>query len=118
MHEPLFSIPGTLPLPQTVHAPEGSPHKFTGALEEMSVTLNTAFVRSLLPPAERNLAAELDMISKTPAYKAITSATQQLAQSQNISELEAAEQLICTFRKMDELWQSYLLQEGMARVTN
>jgi hypothetical protein len=86
--------------------------------EDMSLTLNTAFVRSRAPATERNLAAELALISSSPACRAIHAAVQQLAKTQNLSELEAAEQVIHAFRKLDEVWDAYLRQEGMAQLSS
>jgi hypothetical protein len=86
-------------------------------VEDVGVIFNTAFVRSRALSPGRDLTGELAEISKTPAYQAIMQAALQLAQTQNISELEAAEQIITTFRKMDDVWKNYVLQEGMARIT-
>ena len=85
--------------------------------EDLSVIFNTAFVRSRAPSPQRDLAAELAQLMKSPAYQAIINAAQQLAQSQNITELEAADQIIATFKKMDDVWAAYLTQEGLARIT-
>ena len=86
--------------------------------DEMSLTFNTAFVRTRAPAESRNLAAELAQISSSPACQAILAAAQELAKTQNISELEASEQLIHTFRKLDEVWSAYLHQEGLARLNS
>jgi hypothetical protein len=86
-------------------------------IEDLGVIFNTAFVRSRAPSPGRDLTSELVEISKSPAYQAILVASHQLAKSQNISELDAAELIITTFRKMDDVWKNYLLQEGMARIT-
>jgi hypothetical protein len=88
------------------------------SLEDVGVIFNTAFVRSRAPAANRDLAAELAELSRNPAYQAIMAAAQQLAKAQDISELEAAEQIIATFKKMDEVWGAYLCQEGLARITS
>lgn len=85
--------------------------------EDVGVIFNTAFVRSRAPSPGRDLTGELAELSKSPAYQAIMFAAQQLAKSQDLSELEAAEQIIETFRKMDDVWKCYLLQEGLARIT-
>jgi hypothetical protein len=86
-------------------------------VEDVGVIFNTAFVRSRAPSPGRDLTGELAELTKSPAYQAIMDAAHQLAQSQKISELEAAEQIIVTFRKLDDVWKHYLLQEGMARLT-
>lgn len=83
----------------------------------MSLTFNTAMVSTRAPAQENCLATELAALTETPACRAIFSAARALAQSQNISELEASEQIIRTFRKMDELWGKYVQQEGMARLS-
>jgi hypothetical protein len=85
--------------------------------EDVGVIFNTAFVRSRAPSPGRDLTAELAELSQSAAYQAIMAASHQLAKAQNISELDAAEQIITTFRKMDDVWKSYLIQEGMARIT-
>lgn len=90
----------------------------TAAKDEMSLTFNTAFVRTRAPSESRNLAAELAQISNSPACRAILAAAQELAKTQNISELEASEQIIHTFRKLDDVWSAYLHQEGLARLNS
>ena len=86
------------------------------SLEEMSLTFNTALVSTRAPVQERNLAAELALLADLPACRAIFSAARELAKSQGLSDLEASEQIICTFRKLDEVWGAYLQQEGLARL--
>jgi len=115
MYEPL--LPLSYPTPYT-SADSSSFESTGGSAEDLSVIFNTAFVRSRAPAPQRDLAAELAELSKSPAYNAILIAAQQLALSQNISELEAAEQIISAFRKMDDVWGAYLTQEGLARITS
>lgn len=86
--------------------------------EDMSLIFNTAFVRARAPSQARDLAAELALLSNTPACRAILAAAQQLATSQSISEMEAAEQIIKTFKKLDEVWGAYVYQEGLARLNS
>jgi hypothetical protein len=87
-------------------------------LEDMSLIFNTAFVRARAPSQARDLSAELAQLSNTPACRAILAAAQQLATSQGISEMEAAEQIIQTFKKLDDVWGAYLYQEGLARLNS
>lgn len=84
--------------------------------EDITLIFNTAFVRTRTPSKDRNLAAELAALSQTPAGAAIRGAAQALAKQQGLSELEASEQIITTFRKLDKVWKTFLLQEGMARL--
>lgn len=85
--------------------------------QEASIPLNTAFVRSRASAQERDLATELAAISASPAARAILRAARELAREQKLSELEASEQIIQTFRKLDEIWGAYLLQEGLAQLS-
>jgi hypothetical protein len=125
MQEPLLplSYPSSKYVGNTYTSADSSSFDNTGestggSAEDLSVIFNTAFVRSRAPAPHRDLAAEVAELSKSPAYNAILIAAQQLALTQNISELEAAEQIIAAFRKMDEVWGAYLTQEGLARITS
>jgi len=51
-----------------------------------------------------------------PAFRSILGAVRQLARLSGISEKEAAEQIIESFRKVDQIWGDYLVQEGINRV--
>ena len=72
---------------------------------------NTAMVNSRHSAAP-DFYAELFALVETPALQAILESVRQLAVSQELTEAEAAEQIIQTFRKMDQIWSSYLYQEG------
>ncbi len=39
-----------------------------------------------------------------------------MARTQQITEKEAAEQMVETFRKMDKIWGEYIFQEGVDRL--
>jgi hypothetical protein len=121
MQEPLLplSYPSSKYVGDTYTSADSSSFECAGgSAEDLSVIFNTAFVRSRAPAPHRDLAAEVAELSKSPAYNAILIAAQQLALTQNISELEAAEQIISAFRKMDDVWGAYLTQEGLARITS
>jgi hypothetical protein len=105
MQDTLFPVPYPISAPSD-HSP---------AQDDISLTFNTALIRTRSSP-NRCLATELSQIAGSPACSAIFKATQQLAQSQDISELDAAEQVIRAFRRLDEIWGSYLNQEGLARL--
>jgi LPS sulfotransferase NodH len=53
---------------------------------------------------------------ETPAFGSILQSIQLLAGEQGISEIEAAREVIRTFRKMDQLWTEYLVAEGVERL--
>lgn len=53
---------------------------------------------------------------ESPPFRAILHAIREHARLQGLSDRQAAEQVIQTFRGIDQLWQSYLIQEGMDRL--
>ncbi len=76
---------------------------------------NTALVSSQTE-TRPDSATEIHGLMETPAFGAILQSVQLLAGEQGISEVEAARELIVTFRKMDRLWTDYLIAEGVERL--
>lgn len=76
---------------------------------------NTALVSSR-SDTNPHTSTEIHKLMETPAFRAILQATQLLAGDQGISEIEAAREIIRTFRKMDLLWTEYLVAEGVERL--
>jgi hypothetical protein len=85
------------------------------SIEELTRVFNTALVSTRVESA-RDFSAELYALVESPACRAILSAVRQLARSNGISEREAAETIIQTFRKLDRIWGEYLIQEGADRL--
>lgn len=84
-------------------------------MEALSRILNSALVSTRSEPG-RDFFAELSDRMQTPAFRAITLAVRQLAQSEMMSEKDAAEAIVRSFRDMDRLWSEYLFQEGLQQV--
>lgn len=84
-------------------------------VDDLARILNTALVATKSQEG-RDFPAELYKVMESPAFRAILSAIRQHARSQGLSEKHAAEQIVRTFRKLDELWSSYVFQEGVERV--
>ena len=59
---------------------------------------------------------ELARLMGGRAFQAILSAVRQLAASERLPEAEASEEVIRTFRRLDELWGNYIFREGIAKV--
>jgi hypothetical protein len=76
---------------------------------------NTALVSSY-SEADRGTATEIQTLMSSPGFGAILQSIQLLAGEQGISEMDAAQELIRTFRRMDRLWTDYLISEGAERL--
>jgi hypothetical protein len=81
----------------------------------MARIFNTAVV-STRTQEMKDVSGELYALMDTPAFGSILAAARQLAAQQGLSDLQAAEQLIQTFRKLDQIWSGYVYQEGVARL--
>src|SRR3954465_7427441 len=65
---------------------------------------------------KRDFAAELYQLVETPAFEVILQAIRSLAQKQAVTDRQAAEHVIDTFRKIDSVWTEYAFQEGVDRL--
>jgi hypothetical protein len=64
----------------------------------------------------RDFSNEIFELMENPAFRAILGAVRQHARLQGLSERQAAEQIITTFRKMDRVWSDYVFHEGVERL--
>lgn len=85
------------------------------SIDALARVFNTALVSTRAEPL-RDFSTELFTLIQTPAFRAILTAIKQLALTQNLSEREAAESVISTFREVDRVWEDYIRQEGIDRV--
>lgn len=86
-----------------------------GSVDELARVFNSALVATRANAA-RDFSGELFALVETPAFRAILAAVRNLSRSQGISDREAAETLVETFRKIDGLWSAYVFQEGVDRL--
>jgi hypothetical protein len=84
--------------------------------EDLTRVFNTAVVASQMPGPARDFSTELNSLLHTPAFQIILSAIRTLSREQRISEKQAAEMMVSTFRTLDHAWRDYLIQEGVARL--
>lgn len=96
--------------PQLTSVPPTAPQP-----DDLTRIFNTSLVATRVD-ACRDYSAELFRLMETPAFRAILAGVRQLARSQGISEKEAAENVVQTFRKVDQIWDAYLTQEGVDRL--
>ncbi len=66
--------------------------------------------------SKRDAAAEVLQLVHSPAFEAIMESIRNLSVRRGISESEAAEWLIKTFRKVDECWSEHLIAEGLKSI--
>lgn len=85
------------------------------AVDDLARIFNTALVATKTQPG-RDFQTELYQLMESPAFRAILTAIRQHARLQGLSEKHAAEQVIRAFRRVDELWSSYVFQEGVDRL--
>lgn len=76
---------------------------------------NTALVSSHAE-TKPDSASEIHSLMESPGFGAILQSIQLLAGERGVSEIEAARELIRTFRRMDRLWTDYLVSEGVERL--
>jgi hypothetical protein len=85
------------------------------SIDELGRIFNSALVSTRIETI-RDFSTELCAMIETPAFRAILNSVRQLARHQGISDSEAAEIIIHTFRKIDRIWEEYTLQEGVGRI--
>jgi hypothetical protein len=83
--------------------------------DDLTRIFNTVLVSSQASE-KRDFSSELYELTDSASFQAILSAVKQLARVQGIQEKQAAEQVIHTFRKLDEVWNKYLFREGIDRM--
>lgn len=83
--------------------------------EDLTRLFNTVLVASK-GGTPHHFLSELKTLTESRAFKAILTAVQELACSEKIRTHQAAEQIIQTFRKIDDIWQDYLLKEGLEKL--
>lgn len=81
----------------------------------LNQVFNTALVSSR-SESHPDSAREIQALMDTPAFGAILQSIQLLAGEQGHSEMDAAREVIRTFRKMESLWTEYLVAEGVNRL--
>lgn len=85
--------------------------------EELIRIFNTALVSSQANE-NRDFSTELYQIVETSAFKALLHSIRHHAETQGLTEKQAAEQIILTFRKIDRLWKDYVFHEGIEKLRN
>lgn len=83
--------------------------------ERLTQVFNSALVTTRSEDNAQST-AELYRLMEQPAFGAILGSIQSFASEKGISEVEAAREVIQTFRKIDVIWTQFLLSEGVERL--
>jgi hypothetical protein len=78
--------------------------------------LNTAIIKSKEKSIKTNYEDRLKKICNSPVMEAVNKSINYLSDSQKISRDQAAVILIETLRELDEIWEDYVLMEGIDRL--
>lgn len=81
-------------------------------LESIQI-LNTAIVKSKEKSINKSYEDRLIKICESPALEAINTSISFLAEKQKISRDQAACQIIETIRDLDQVWNDYVMMEGI-----
>jgi hypothetical protein len=114
MHNRSFQTESSVSFSST-RKPVGAAASTGTSLDELTRLFSTAILTTRVQK-KRNFSAELRELTESPSFRTILSAVRQHAQIQGLTEKQAAEQIIDTFRKIDEIWSEYLVQEGIDRL--
>lgn len=76
---------------------------------------NTAIIATKISK-QTNYSANLNALVQSPAFHAILNAISEYAKSSGLTEEQAAESVVQTFREIDRLWNDYIFQEGLEKL--
>lgn len=83
--------------------------------DELIRIFNTALLATQAN-SDRDHSREIFDLMETPAFRAILGSVRQFARLHGLTERQAAEQIITTFRKVDQVWREYVFHEGVERI--
>ena len=83
--------------------------------DQLARVFNTAMIASGAE-ADQDFSKRLQALVQTPAFTAILDSVKQLAESEGISEKEASEAIIATFKRLENIWKDYVYLEGVQKL--
>lgn len=84
--------------------------------QELVQLLNTAVVKTKEKKIDSSYEERLSEVCKRPAIAALSVAISKLSEQENISQDQAAMELIETIRDLDSIWNDYVLMEGLSKL--
>ena len=76
---------------------------------------NTSVLTTLAPQTQ-DRSLELSKLMQSPEFASLLVAAQHLADAQGLTKEEATDRLICTFRKMDQIWNQIVIERGLKAI--
>jgi hypothetical protein len=101
---------------QAIASPAKSPSPKPTVTQDPLVRIFNAALVSTRSKKKRDFSGELYELSESSSFKAILNSVRQLSRIHGITERQAAEEVIQTFRKMDEIWGEYVFREGLDKI--
>ena len=84
-------------------------------IDQSTKLFNTAIIATKIPKLS-NYSTQLSELVQKPAFEAILRAIRDFAQASGVSEEQASEELVQTFREIDKIWDDYIFQEGLDKL--
>ena len=78
--------------------------------------INTAIIKSKEKKINSSYGERLGQICESPAIEAINKAINHLASNEKISKDQAAIQIVEIIRELDNIWNDYVLMEGIDKL--
>ncbi len=84
-------------------------------IDQSTKLFNTAVIATKIPKLS-NYSTKLAEIVQSKQFHAILGAIREYAAEAGISEEQAAEEVVQTFRDIDRVWDDYIFQEGLDKL--
>jgi len=84
-------------------------------IDQSTKLFNTAIIATKIPHLS-NYSSKLGELVQSKSFQAILRAIRQHAEQTGVSEEQAAEEIVQTFREIDQVWDRYIFQEGLDKL--
>ena len=84
-------------------------------IDQSTKLFNTAVIATKIPKLS-NYSIKLSELVQGKPFQAILGAIREYAAQTGLSEEQAAEEVVQTFRDIDRVWDEYIFQEGLDKL--
>ena len=84
--------------------------------QELIQLLNTAVVKTKEKKIDSSYEERLSEVCQKPAISALSYALTKLSEEENISQDQAAMEIVEAVRELDSIWNDYVLMEGLTKL--